>query len=153
MKSEFQTQLPEEVHKILSDGFFAYLSTAEPGCLPHITTMFYLWDTESHRIYLITNEKTKKLKNIMKNPNVAITVDERDPESPAGNKGVLVRGVAEIISIPEMGDVLLNNYLSKYLDFLGYGFPMGSRIALEVTPRIIHYWKGIQFFKWTNPDV
>ena len=117
MKAASQTQLPQEVHKILSDGFFAYLSTAEPGCLPHITTMFYLWDNNSQKIYLITNEKTKKLRNIMKNPNVAITVDERDPESPAGNKGVLVRGVAKIIGIQEMGDILLNRYLSKYLDF------------------------------------
>ncbi len=147
-----QIEIPRYVHEILNNGFFAYLSTAEPGCLPHITTMFYYWDEETGKLYLITNEKTKKLKNILHNPNVAVTVDERDPHSPAGNKGVLVRGVAKVIGIPEMGDIILNKYMSKYLDFLGYGFPMGSRVALEVTPHIIHYWKGIKFYKWSSKE-
>ncbi|MFW9921497.1 MAG: pyridoxamine 5'-phosphate oxidase family protein [Candidatus Thorarchaeota archaeon] len=151
MSHSLHPNIPDEVHRILNEGFFAYLSSAEPGCQPHITTMFYLWDEKEEKVYLITNEKTKKLKNIKTNPNIAITVDERDPDSPAGNRGVLLRGKARVISIPEMGDIILNRYLSKYLDFLGYGFPMGSRVAIEVVPKIIHYWKGIKFQKWMSP--
>jgi len=153
MKNESRNLIPTDALKILEDGFFAYLSTAQPGCMPHITTMFYLWDPETKKVYLITSESTKKLRNIKFNRNVAVTIDERDPASPAGNKGVLLRGAADIVSVEEIGDLLLNKYLTKYLDFLGYGFPMGSRVVIRVTPRIIHYWKGIHFYKWTNPNL
>ena len=151
MKGEHPRKILDEALELLENGFFAYLSTAELGCMPHITTMFYLWEDETQSVYLITSERTKKLKNIRVNHNVALTIDERDPNSPARNKGVLLRGRAEVLSIEEMGDLRLNRYLNKYLDFLGYGFPMGSRVVIQVTPRMMHYWKGIHFYKWKNP--
>lgn len=144
--------IPPRAMAIIENGFFAYLSTAEPECSPHITTMFYLWDVETCRTYLITSEDTKKLRNIKRNPNVALTIDERDPESPKGNRGVLIRGKARILSVREMGDVLMNRYLQKYLDFLGRGFPMGSRVVIEVIPRVLHFWRGVNFHKWINPN-
>ncbi len=136
--------------KILREGFFAYFTTGNPRSFPHITTMFYIWDEESCTFYVITSESTKKVKNIQQNPNVALTIDERDPLSPAGNCGVLVRGKARVIPIEEMGDILMNKYWAKYLNVLGQGFPMGSRLAIEITPRVIHYWSGIHFFKWVD---
>ncbi len=143
---------PEFMSKILSTCFFAYFATIEPKCNPHITTMFYLWNAEEKTIYLITSKDTRKIRNITRNSSVSVTVDERDPESPARNLGVLIRGRADLHSIEEVGDVLLNKYLEKNLRFLGTGFPMGSRIVIEVTPRIIHYWKGIKFASWKNPN-
>jgi len=144
--------LPEYMNTLLESGFFAYFSTIEPKCNPHITTMFYLWNAEEKFIYLITSDDTRKIRNIKRNSSVAVTIDVRDPESPDGNAGVLIRGRADILSVEEMGDVLLNKYLEKYLRFLGTGFPMGSRLVIQVTPRIIHYWKGIKFASWKNPN-
>jgi uncharacterized protein YhbP (UPF0306 family) len=144
--------MPPRAMRIIENGFFAYLSTTEPECQPHITTMFYLWDTDTCRTYMITSEDTRKLRNIKRNPLVAVTIDERDPESPGGNRGVLIRGKARILSVTEMGDVLMNRYLLKYLDFLGTGFPMGSRVVIEVIPRVFHYWRGVNFYKWINPN-
>ncbi len=135
--------------RIIRDGFFAYFTTGEIGAPPHITTMFYIWDEEPNKFYVITSRSTKKLQNIRQNPNVALTIDERDPISPEGNCGVLIRGTARVIKIEEMGDVLMNQYWQKYLTFLKVGFPMGSRVVIEITPKIIHFWKGIHFHKWT----
>ncbi|MDF1538954.1 MAG: pyridoxamine 5'-phosphate oxidase family protein [Candidatus Thorarchaeota archaeon] len=146
-----QNQLPNEALRIVSNGFFAYLATAEENCNPHITTMFYIWDEETGRVFLITGERTRKAKNIKKNDRVSVTIDERDPESPAGNRGVMIRGRARLISVEEMGDVLMNFYLEKYLHFLQEGWALGSRVVIEVTPRIISYWKGIHFHRWENP--
>ena len=142
--------LPEYMNKLIESGFFAYFSTIEPKCNPHITTMFYLWNAEKKIIYLITSNDTRKIRNIKRNSSVSVTIDVRDPDCPAGNSGVIIRGRADITSVEEMGDVLLNKYLEKNLRFLGTGFPMGSRIVIQVTPRIIHYWKGIRFASWKN---
>ncbi len=145
-------QIPVEAIEILEDGFFAYLATIVEGCSPHITTMFYLWDPEKMKVFLITSQNSVKARNVKRNNRVSVTVDMRDPVSPEGNRGILIRGQARIISMEEMGDVLLNRYMEKYLSFLGTGFPMGSRIVIEVTPRILNYWKGVRFFKWKNPE-
>ncbi len=156
MPSKSQTksvgEIPDEALDILRDGFFAYFGNIEPGCYPHLTTMFYIWDDESCSVYLISSEGTRKVKNLMRNSEVSVTIDERDPTSPAGNRGVLIRGLSKLITIEEMGDVLMNRYFAKYTDFLGTGFPIGSRIAIQVTPRTLNYWKGIHFSRWKNPS-
>lgn len=144
--------LPKEAFRIMDNGFFAYFATAEEGCSPHITTMFYIWDSTTNKIFLITGERTRKAKNVRRNNRVSVTIDERDPESPAGNRGVMIRGRARLISVEEMGDVLMNLYLEKYLHFLQEGWALGSRVVIEVTPRIINYWKGIHFHRWMNPN-
>ena len=145
-------QIPTEALQILEDGFFAYLGTARKSCTPHITTMFYLWDAEKMKVYLITSDTSTKAKNIRLNNKVSVTVDIRDPESPERNRGVLIRGRARLISVEEMGDVYLNRYMERYLRFLGTGFPMGSRVVIEVTPRVLNYWRGVRFFRWKNPE-
>jgi nitroimidazol reductase NimA-like FMN-containing flavoprotein (pyridoxamine 5'-phosphate oxidase superfamily) len=145
-------ELPTEAVRILDNGFFAYFATLERSRSPHITTMFYFWDTDSKRIFLITGKRSKKAKNVSKNNRVSVTIDERDAESPAGNRGVMVRGRARLIEIEEMGDVFMNLYLEKYLHFLQEGWALGERVVIEVTPKFIHYWKGIQFQKWVNPN-
>jgi nitroimidazol reductase NimA-like FMN-containing flavoprotein (pyridoxamine 5'-phosphate oxidase superfamily) len=146
-----KSQIPAEALQILEEGFFAYLGTANRSCVPHITTMFYLWDSETMKVFLITAETSKKVRNVKQNNKVSITVDVRDPVSPEQNRGVLIRGRARIISIEKMGDVRLNRYMERYLSFLGTGFPMGSRVVIEVTPRILNYWRGVRFFRWKNP--
>jgi len=151
VKLKVQRPVPRAAMNLLENQFFSYLSTVEAGSNPHITTMFYVWDEARFRIYMITGENSRKARNIKVNNRVAVTVDERDPESPAGNCGVLIRGRANLVDVEEIGDVIMNKYWSKYLEFLGAGIPMGSRIFIEVIPRVLHFWEGIHFFKWLNP--
>ena len=144
-------RIPEEAQRILQEGFFAYMGTVEEGCNPHVTAMFFIWDRDSETLLLISSEANRKVRNIKKNPNVCVTIDERDPDSPAGNEGVMIRGKAELLELGIVDEIWVNQYLQKYLDFLGYGFPLGERIAIRIVPRSLSYWKGTKFCKWKNP--
>lgn len=42
-------------------------------------------------------------------------------------------------------------HMEKYVEFLGTGYPLGSRIVIRVTPRSISYWKGTEFYKLKKP--
>jgi general stress protein 26 len=144
-------EISKDALEILRHGFFAYLGTAEPGCNPHVTAMFYIWDDDTRTIHLITSKESKKALNIKRNTNVAVTVDQRDPKSPAENAGVMVRGKAILVETELVDDVLMVKYLEKYASFLGTGYPLGSRIAIRVTPKTISYWRGTLFYRWKNP--
>jgi len=143
--------IPEAARKLLREGFFAYLGTSEPGCEPHVTAMFYIWDEHENFLYLVTSKESKKVSNIRRNRNVSVTIDVRDPSSPARNSGVMIRGVAFLVEMEVAYEYLMLEYMEKYMDFLGTGYPLGSRIAIRVTPRSISYWKGTEFYRWKKP--
>lgn len=143
--------IPEAALKILREGFFAYLGTSESDCDPHVTAMFYIWDEREKFLYLVTSKESKKVANIRQNRKVSVTIDVRDPTSPAGNSGVMVRGVAFLVEMEVAYEQLMLEYMEKYMEFLGTGYPIGSRIAIRVTPRSISYWKGTEFYKWKKP--
>lgn len=146
-------EIPEEALSILRKGFFAYLGTAEPGCDPHLTAMFFIWDDDSESIYLVSTRKSRKVVNIRRNTRVTVTVDERNSKSPAGNSGVMVQGRAQLIEMEIADNKAMVNFLSKYMHFLGPGYPMGSRIAIQVKPRKISYWMGANFYQWKDQKV
>ena len=141
-------EIPEDALSILRKGFFAYLGTAEPGCDPHLTAMFFVWDEESESIYMVSTRKSRKVVNIRRNTRVCVTVDERDPKSPAGNCGVMIQGRAQLIEMEIADNQVMDEFLSKYMHFLGPGFPLGSRIAIQVKPRKLSFWMGANFFQW-----
>ena len=143
-------KIPEAALSILQNGFFAYLGTTEPGCDPHLTAMFYIWDENSESIYLVSTRKSRKVVNIRRNTRVCVTIDQRDPKSPAGNCGVMVQGRARLIEMEVANNQAMVNFLDKYMHFLGPGYPMGSRIAIQVVPRKISYWMGANFYQWKS---
>jgi nitroimidazol reductase NimA-like FMN-containing flavoprotein (pyridoxamine 5'-phosphate oxidase superfamily) len=143
-------EIPPEALEILRTGSFAYLGTAEPDCDPHLTAMFFLWDDESRSIYLISTKTSRKVANIRRNTRVCVTVDRRDPKSPARNLGVMIQGRAQLVEMQIVDSLVMVNFLDKYMHFLGPGYPMGSRIAIQVRPKTISFWKGAKFFKWRN---
>lgn len=145
-------EIPSQALAILENGFYAYLATVEDSCHPHLTAMFYIWDKEGKTVHLIATQESKKVRNIRRNQNVAVTVDERDPSSPAGNCGVMIRGRAMLVDMDLTDELLMVDYLAKYLQFLGHGYPIGSRIAIRIRPRTISYWEGTNFYKWKNPN-
>jgi nitroimidazol reductase NimA-like FMN-containing flavoprotein (pyridoxamine 5'-phosphate oxidase superfamily) len=142
--------IPDEALDILRNGFFAYLGTTDLQCNPHVTAMFYIWDDESKTIHLITSRQSKKVLNLKQNAHVSVTVDQRDATSPARNVGVMVRGKGILVETEFVEDKLMVKYLERYEEFLGTGYPLGSRIAIRVIPKTISYWKGTNFYTWKN---
>ncbi|MDL5502968.1 MAG: pyridoxamine 5'-phosphate oxidase family protein, partial [Candidatus Methanoperedens sp.] len=63
---------------------------------PHLTPVFFIYDENSQKLFFITNDKSKKVKNLSENPNVSITIDIRDSVNPFNNEGVMAQGTATI---------------------------------------------------------
>jgi general stress protein 26 len=112
--------------------------------------MFYLWDETHQTIFLVAAKSSHKIMNIRKNNRVSVTVDIRDPVNPSENSGVLIRGRAMMIEMELVEETMTLNFLEKYIEFLGKGYPLGSRIAIRVTPDTLSYWRGTRFFRWTK---
>jgi nitroimidazol reductase NimA-like FMN-containing flavoprotein (pyridoxamine 5'-phosphate oxidase superfamily) len=147
------TDIPEPALSILRTGFFAYVGTTEPGCDPHLTVMFFIWDDESESVYMVSTRRSRKVVNIRRNTRVCVTIDERDPKSPAKNCGVMIQGRAQLVEMEIADNTVMVEFLSKYMQFLGPGYPMGSRIAIQVKPRKISYWMGANFYQWKDQNV
>jgi general stress protein 26 len=144
------SNIPGEALDILRIGFFAYLGTTDRQCNPHVTAMFYIWDDESKTIHLITSRQSKKVRNLKQNANVSVTIDQRDPISPARNAGVMVKGKGHLMEPELVDNKQMVKYLEKYAEFLGTGYPLTSRIAIRVVPKTVSYWKGTNFYTWKN---
>jgi nitroimidazol reductase NimA-like FMN-containing flavoprotein (pyridoxamine 5'-phosphate oxidase superfamily) len=55
------------------------LATVSEG-KPHCSLMSYVSDEEGRKIYLISQKRTKKYFNLMKNPTVSLLIDTREEE-------------------------------------------------------------------------
>jgi PPOX class probable F420-dependent enzyme len=66
------------------------LATSSKDGRPHVVPVIYTLDGE--HIIVAVDYKTKKLKNLMENPKVALVVDEYHP-----NQGLMIEGTCEIL--------------------------------------------------------
>ena len=146
-------EIPEEALRILKSSFFSYLGTSEPGCVPHLTAMFYVWHDSSRSVYLFTTKGSRKISNIRRNTKVSLTVDERSAVSPAANRGVMIQGRAMMIEMELVDEMITLDFFEKYDKFLQTGYPLGNRIAIRITPKVVSYWRGTQFYRWKNPEI
>ncbi len=148
-------KIPDEMLNILYGNYFGYICTSDRFDMPHLTPVFFVYDGQSQKIFFITNEKSKKVKNILENPNVSITIDIRDPVNPFNNEGVMAQGTA---SITEKGPIYflpeetLQLYRDIYLEFKGKyqavieNKPMGENdVIVQISIEKMVYWKGPHF--------
>lgn len=70
------------------------LATVSRGCSPHVVPVCHAFDGE--KIYIATDEGTRKVRNIESNPRVAVVFDEYF-EPWGRNRAVLVIGRAEVL--------------------------------------------------------
>jgi len=72
------------------------------GGIPHCSLMAYVTDEDCREIYMVTNKKTRKYKNLIENPSVSILIDTREEHSGLRRreaKALTVSGVSQ-----EIGD-------------------------------------------------
>ncbi len=106
-----------EIDAFLALPSMARLATAvpskeEPGFYqPHNVPVWFHWDGES--LYISAFQSTRKLKEVQRNPYIAVLVDLK--EAVDGAQAVLMEGKAEVIldsqTVQEMSRVIYTKYM------------------------------------------
>ncbi len=148
-------RIPDEMLNILYGNYFGYICTSDRKDQPHLTPVFFIYDEQSQKIFFITNDKSKKIKNILENPNVSITVDIRDTINPFNNEGVMAQGKAEITEkgpIYFLPEETLQLYRDIYMEFKSKyqavieNKPLGENdVIVQINIEKMVYWKGPHF--------
>ena len=146
-------KIPDEMLNILYGNYFGYVCTSDRKDRPHLTPVFFVYD--GHKIFFITNERSKKVKNILENPNVSITVDIRDKINPFNNEGVMAQGKATITEkgpIYFLPEETLQLYRDIYMEFKGKyqavieNKPLGENdVIVQINIEKMVYWRGPHF--------
>ncbi|MDX3003448.1 pyridoxamine 5'-phosphate oxidase family protein [Kribbella solani] len=98
----------------LRDGSIVWLASVSPGGQPQVSPVGYVWDGMT--ILIVSRPDTPKIRNLSKNPRVALHLD-LDAEG-----GVLtIEGRAEVTHAPPGGAAQLTEaetaaYLAKHLE-------------------------------------
>ena len=104
---------PPQVELFLRGRHIAVLTTINPDGTPLQTPLWYQY--QDGVIYVRTNSKSWKCRNIRRDPRISLCVqDERPPY-----RGVTVTGTAEITpDRPELSAAMSRNYLGAIAGFL-----------------------------------
>ena len=85
--------------KKVEEAFLQYsrvsrVATGDARGLPHVVPVCHLW--EKGRVYFGTGRKTKKIRNLLENAQVALIVDDYT-EAWSHLRGLVLQGRAEVI--------------------------------------------------------
>jgi PPOX class probable F420-dependent enzyme len=129
-------ELPDTVLDLLRAPSTCYLATTMPDGSPQVTQVWV--DTDGTDVVINTVEGHQKLRNVRRDPRVALTVS--DPAQPGDY--VQVRGEVHEITTDgarEHIDLLSQKYLGKPYPMFGGG---GERVILRIAPRRISSPRG-----------
>jgi len=126
----------EEMEEFLSEGHIARIATVKKDGSPHITPVWFLW--ESGELIIVTYADSLKVKNLKTDNRVAVVIDISDP-----GKGVIIEGEAEISTdrIEEMMRKVSAKYVKpEELDDYLESLLKVSMLVIGVKPKKIITW-------------
>jgi PPOX class probable F420-dependent enzyme len=130
-------ELPDAVLALLRAPSTCYLATTMPDGSPQLTQVWV--DTDGTDVLINTVEGHQKLRNVRRDPRVALTIS--DPARPSDY--VQIRGAVREITTDgarEHIDALSQKYLGKpYPDF---GGTASRRVLLRIEPRRVSSPRG-----------
>jgi len=86
------------------------------GGRPHCSLMSYIVDPECREIFMVTNRRTKKYRNLMENPWVSLMIDTREEDRNLAigqKKALTVSGVFEKVD-PARKKVIRAQFLARH---------------------------------------
>lgn len=97
-RTEVALTFTEKESRYLCLGGLGRLATTGPDGTPHVVPVAYEFD--GHYLYFSGRnlERSLKFRNLMRNSKVALVVDDVVSVSPWRVRGLVVRGVAELLS-------------------------------------------------------
>ena len=128
----------DEVWRFLQGEKIIVLATVDKSNKPNIVPMFFTYDTN---LYMMSRRKTRKVRNIRHNENVAASAQR-------GGEAVIIRGKASIVDIEEF-KLKTKEYIKKYnviLDEFGRDSKMNPlfdekiNCIIKVEPEDVVFW-------------
>ena len=140
-----QSQLTKPwVQALLSKPLLARLATANPITLqPHVVPVWFSWDGES--IWISAFSSTRKVKDVIKNPRIAVIIDTGDEIPPP--RAVLMEGKAEILTDPQTVQKWSSTIYTHYMGDDGVKAPEPQswivdpeNTIIKLTPEKVYIW-------------
>jgi nitroimidazol reductase NimA-like FMN-containing flavoprotein (pyridoxamine 5'-phosphate oxidase superfamily) len=123
---------PKEM-RFLKSHELCRLATASKEAMPHVVPVIYALDGEN--LVIAIDYKTKKLKNLIENPRVALIVDEYHP-----NRGLMVQGDCEIHERGKEYLRLLQILFDRFVFYRKNPWGEGESPILKVLPTKAVSW-------------
>jgi len=123
---------PEEI-EFMKNHVLCRLATASRKGWPQVTPVIYALDGE--RPVIATDYGTKKLKNIVENPKVALIIDEFRP-----NKGLMIQGKCEIFEKGKEYLRLLKILFDRFEYYRANPWKEGESPILRIIPVRVTSW-------------
>ena len=142
---------PEVGRKLTEDEIIEFLTNSKKnlnlGTIdekgePNVHPVWFFYENE--KIYISTETKSKKLKNIQKNNIIYFSIDETKPEF----KGVRGKGSVKILDNTEDKVEMTEKIVMKYTGSLKGNLAKevieeiknGAGVVLEITPKFYSVW-------------
>ena len=119
--------------KFLKDHELCRMATASKASKPHVVPVIYAMDGEN--IVIAIDYKTKKLKNLRENSQVAVVVDEYRP-----NHAVMVEGECEILERGKEYLRLLQILFDRFAYYRNNPWGEGESPILRIRPTKAVSW-------------
>ena len=133
-----------EIERFLENNLNLQLATLEEDNYPNINQVWFYYDKDSGKIYATTHKESRKIQNILKNPDkIYFSIDDEN-FSTEGLKGVKGRARATIISEDKHRVISLEEkIILKYLGTLDDPWAKqlvenatdGTFVGIEIEPK------------------
>ena len=125
------------MHEFLAEQKVMRLATVSPDGMPHVVPVWYMYKNGS--IYVGTNTRTMKARNVARTGTAAFCVDE-GIHSPL--YGVMGRGRAHILTdgVEDMARDILLRYFETMQDESAAELFADTDCILEITPHRLTEW-------------
>jgi nitroimidazol reductase NimA-like FMN-containing flavoprotein (pyridoxamine 5'-phosphate oxidase superfamily) len=135
----------EKVNKFLQSKLNIQIATIDEEGYPIIQPTWFLYDNNSGKIYIGTAKMTRKVQNILRNPDKAYFSIDDENYPYKGVKGRAVAGISENI---QKNLSIIEKMNLKYLGTLEHPVAKrlmenarnGIEVVIEITPKFFSAW-------------
>jgi len=128
----FNMLKPEEL-EFLKKHELCRLATVSKDGWPQVTPVIYAVDGES--LVIATDYGTRKPKNILNNPKVAVVIDEFRP-----NRGIMIQGKCQVFERGREYMRLLGILFDKFEYYRNNPWKEGEAPILKIIPTRVTSW-------------
>jgi PPOX class probable F420-dependent enzyme len=139
MKLDLTTARDRAIDRRLREDAIVWLTSVTADGKPHMAPVWFWWDGDT--LLIFSQPGRKKVRNISRNPAVAIALDTRDE----GEEVAFFDGIAELLAEPTSA-LMSESYKRKYAQlFLRIGSSPEKMVAeysqpIRVTPTKLFSW-------------